>query len=227
MKKIAVCPALKNLPKSRKQRAALFHEELKKLYPAPRCALEYGGDPFRLLVMGRLSAQCKDSRVNEVAEVLFARFPTVGAIAAAPLEELEAICRPCGVFRVKAKNIQDASRILLAEYGGKVPAEREKLMALPGVGEKICNLLLGDVFGDPQIVADTHCIRISNRLCLAETENPSGVVKALEKVIPKEERSDFCHRVVDFGRDVCSAPRANCAACPLFPKGCGSHPEEL
>ncbi len=213
-----LCPAQKSLPRARKSRAALVAEELEALYPAAECALSFEGDPFRLLIMARLSAQCTDKRVNQVSEHLFAAFPDVYAMAKAPLSEIEAHIRSCGLYQMKAKNILECSQILVEQYDGKVPADKKALLSLPGVGEKIANLMLGDVFGDPHIVADTHCIRIANRLGLAASENPSQVVKSLEAIVPKAEQSSFCHRIVWFGREICRAQSPRCADCPLCGK---------
>lgn len=213
-----VCTAKKDLPRSPRRRAEAVNEAFVRQYPDAECMLDYGSDPFRLLVMARLSAQCTDKRVNEVAPVLFAAFPDAASMAAAPLEKIEEIVRPCGLYRTKAKSIRDASRVLIERYGGRVPSGKEELLALPGVGEKIANLMLGDVFGDPQVVADTHCIRIAGRLGLATSSDPSRTVRELEAVLPKEIRSDFCHRIVDFGREFCRAQSPRCESCPLRKK---------
>ncbi len=209
------CPALSLLPKRKKERARVIGEKLKELYPDAVCALEFMGDPFRLLVMARLSAQCTDKRVNEVSRPLFEAFPDIKAFAEADIGELEEAVRPCGLYRTKAAQIKEMSRVLTEQYGGRVPETKEELMALPGVGEKIANLMLGDVFGDPQIVADTHCIRLAGRFHLTESTLPSRVVKDLEKLVPKEERADFCHRIILLGREYCKAPSPRCGACPF------------
>ena len=203
--------------KEKKLRAAAVVEALKKIYPVPVCALESGGDPWRLLVMGRLSAQCTDARVNIVCRDLFARFPDAAAMAAADLAEVEEIIRPCGLFHTKAQNIIDASRMLLVEYGGEMPHEMDKLLRFPGVGRKIANLLRGDLFGLPAIVADTHCIRICGRLGFyPETvKEPLKVERILTPLIDESEQSDFCHRIVQFGRDICMARGPRCGECPL------------
>jgi endonuclease-3 len=148
----------------KKARLAKIVERLKEIYPSAECALEYGGDAWKLLVMARLSAQCTDARVNIVSRKLFSTFPTAEAMAAAELSEIEEIIKPCGLYKMKAKNIRDSSEALISEYGGKLPADMDELLKLPGVGRKIANLLLGDVFKLPAIVCDTHCIRISGRL---------------------------------------------------------------
>lgn len=201
--------------KEKKARAAYVVAELEKIYPDAACALESGGDPWRLLVMGRLSAQCTDARVNTVCRELFAHFPDAAAMAAAPLEEIEKLVYSCGVYKVKAKNIRDFSAIITEKYGGRVPDSMEELLTLPGVGRKIANLILGDVYGKPAIVADTHCIRISNRLGLCDSKVPEKVERTLSALVAPEKQSDFCHRLVQFGRDTCDARKPKCEACPF------------
>ena len=203
-----------------KQKRARMKEivaALKEVYPVATCALEADGDPFKLLVMGRLSAQCTDARVNVVCRELFARYPDAKAMAEAELSDVERIVRPCGLYRTKAQNIVDASRLLLTQYGGVLPSEMEELLKFPGVGRKIANLLRGDVFGLPAIVADTHCIRICGRLGMYPTalKDPVRVERVLVGVVEPAEQSDFCHRIVQFGRDVCTARSPRCEACPL------------
>ena len=211
----AFCPRLSLFSVKKGERAAEINRILKLLYPHAECALNFRGDPFRLLVMARLSAQCTDQRVNEVSEKLFVLFPDVYAFAEADLSRLEEAVRPCGLFRTKAHQIREMSRVLLSEHGGKVPAEKDALLKLPGVGEKIANLMMGDVFGDPQIVADTHCIRLAARFRLTDSQNPRIVTRDLEKIIPKEDQSDFCHRIILLGREYCKAQRPLCDRCPL------------
>lgn len=201
--------------KEKKARAAYVVAELEKIYPDAACALESGGDPWRLLVMGRLSAQCTDARVNTVCRELFAHFPDAAAMAAAPLEEIEKLVYSCGVYKVKAKNIRDFSAIITEKYGGRVPDSMEELLTLPGVGRKIANLILGDVYGKPAIVADTHCIRISNRLGLCDSKVSEKVERTLSALVAPEKQSDFCHRLVQFGRDTCDARKPKCEACPF------------
>ena len=201
--------------KEKKARAAYVVAELEKIYPDAACALESGGDPWRLLVMGRLSAQCTDARVNTVCRELFAHFPDAAAMAAAPLEEIEKLVYSCGVYKVKAKNIRDFSAIITEKYGGRVPDSMEELLTLPGVGRKIANLILGYVYGKPAIVADTHCIRISNRLGLCDSKVPEKVERTLSALVAPEKQSDFCHRLVQFGRDTCDARKPKCEACPF------------
>ena len=190
---------------------------LEEIYPDATCALEYGGEPWRLLVMARLSAQCTDARVNIVCRELFAEYPTVEALANAPLERIQEIVRPCGLFRTKAESIKAACIILVEQYGGRVPDTMEELLALPGVGRKIANLLLGDIYGKPGVVADTHCIRICGRFGMypIALKDPHKVETVLSELIEPVKQSDFCHRIVQFGRDVCSARAPKCGECPI------------
>lgn len=209
------CPAQCKLSSGKKERAQQIHTILKGLYPEAACALEFQGDPFRLLVMARLSAQCTDQRVNMVSVPLFGAYPDVFHMADAPIETLENLVRPCGLFHTKAKQILEMSKILVERYGGRVPDTKEELLSLPGVGEKIANLMLGDVFGDPHIVADTHCIRLAGRFGLTQNTDPGKVTRDLEKIVPKEEQSDFCHRIILLGREYCKAQNPLCAQCPF------------
>jgi endonuclease-3 len=206
--------------KKKKERAKIAVEGLKVLYPDAACALEYGGDPWRLLVMGRLSAQCTDARVNIVCRDLFREYPDVYAMAGAEYESVEKLVFSCGVYKVKAANIVDFSKIIVEKFGGNVPDNMDDLLTLPGVGRKIANLILGDIYHKPAIVADTHCIRISNRWELCESTDPKKVEFALAKIIPGEEQSDFCHRLVLFGRDICPARSPKCGECPFREFGC-------
>jgi len=203
--------------KEKSARLAEAARRLLSLYPEAECALEYGGDPWRLLVMGRLSAQCTDARVNITSRELFASFPTPEAMAEADIAEIERIVKPCGLYRMKAKNIKEASALLVSRYGGKLPDEIDELLTFPGVGRKIANLLVGDVYGKPCIVCDTHCIRICGRLgAYPESEkNPDKVEKILRSLMDVKEGSDFCHRIVLFGREICSARSPLCSSCPL------------
>lgn len=214
MKKF-LCPALDTFPKTKKERALTLCRRLETYYPDAVCALEFEGDPFRLLVMARLSAQCTDKRVNEVSKPLFKKYPDVFSFARADRAELEELIRPCGLFRSKADQILKTSKILVEKHGGEVPQDKEGLMALPGVGEKIANLMLGDAFGDPHIVADTHCIRLAGRFRLSDSENPAKVTKDLEKLILKAEQADFCHRLITLGREFCKAQGPRCEQCPM------------
>ena len=181
------------------------------------CALEYEGDPWRLAVMARLSAQCTDARVNIVCRELFAKFPTAGAMASGELAEIEDIVRPCGLFRTKAKNIKEMSEIIVSRFSGEVPSDMDELLSLPCVGRKIANLIRGDLYGLGGIVADTHCIRICGRLGFyPESEkDPTKVEKTLTPLVPTDEQTDLCHRLVWFGRETCTARSPKCDACIL------------
>lgn len=203
--------------KEKKERLAQIVARLKEIYPSAECALEYGGDAWRLLVMGRLSAQCTDKRVNIVSRELFSRFPTAESMANANISEIEEIIKPCGLYKMKAKNLKDASKMLIDDFGGALPSEMAELLKLPGVGRKIANLLIGDVFGLPAIVCDTHCIRIAGRLGMypEKEKNPDKVEKILRSLIDLNEGSDFCHRIVIFGREICTARSPLCDRCPL------------
>lgn len=200
-----------------KQLGRLAAEELEKLYPDAVCSLEHEGDAWKLLIMARLSAQCTDARVNIVSKELFKKYPSLDAVANANLTDLEEAVRPCGLYKTKAKSIKETAEILVRDYGGEVPQTMDELLTLPGVGRKIANLMLGDVFGQPNIVTDTHCIRICGRLGFyPESEkNPAKIEKILAQCIEKEIQSDFCHRIVYFGRDICTARSPKCGECPM------------
>ena len=201
----------------KKRRIALIVERLKEIYPEAECALHYEGDPWKLLVMGRLSAQCTDARVNIVCEELFKIFPTALDMANGDIEEIERIVKPCGLYRMKADNIKAASQMLITDFGGQLPDSMEELLRFPGVGRKIANLLLGDVFGKEAIVCDTHCIRICGRLGMypEKEKDPTKIEKILRELIDLKEGSDFCHRIVLFGRETCTARSPMCDNCPL------------
>lgn len=203
--------------RAKRERMSLIVSALKEYYPQAECALKYGGDPWRLLVMARLSAQCTDARVNEVSEELFAKFPTACDMAEGDIAEIERIIRPCGLYRMKASNIKDASIALLERYDGKIPADMDELLTLPGVGRKIANLLLGDIFGADAIVCDTHCIRICGRLGMysEKLKDPTKIEMILRDIMDVSEGSDFCHRIVMLGREVCTARSPRCESCPL------------
>lgn len=196
--------------------AAFVDDTLAKMYPGAECALEYGNDAWRLLVMGRLSAQCTDARVNIVCRELFEKYPTVYDMAHADVKDVEKMVYSCGVYKVKAANIVDFSKMICEEYGGVVPDEMDELLRLPGVGRKIANLILGDVYKKPAVVADTHCIRISNRLALADSKTPERVEAALREVLEPTRSNDFCHRLVTFGREMCTARSPRCGECPFY-----------
>ena len=189
---------------------------LKERYPDAVCALGYAKD-YQLMIAVRLSAQCTDARVNLVTPALFERFPTLESFAEATPEEVEPYVRSCGFYKHKARDIVLACRMLRDEYGGKVPDTMQELLCIPGVGRKTANLLLGDLYGQPAVVCDTHCIRIANRLGLAHGKEPEKVEQQLRAILPPEESSDFCHRIVLFGRDTCTARNPACGDCPLRP----------
>ena len=188
---------------------------LEEKYPQSLCALHYRKD-YELMIAVRLSAQCTDARVNQVTPALFAAYPTLEAMAAAPIEDVENYVRSCGFYKHKARDIVLACQMLLRDYGGKVPGTMEELLKLPGVGRKTANLLLGDIYGVPgSVVCDTHCIRICGRLGLSQGKEPEKVEKQLRAILPPEKSSDFCHRIVLFGREICTARNPKCGQCPL------------
>ena len=199
---------------TKKERALAAIEKFKEYYPEGICSLDYA-DPLQLLIATRLSAQCTDARVNMVTQALFERFPTLDSFADAEVEEVEEYIRSCGLYKTKAKDIVAMCRMLRERYNGEIPDTLEELIKLPGVGRKTANLICGDIFGKPAVVADTHCIRISNRLGLCDSKDPLKVEKQLRAVLPEEESSAFCHRLVLFGRDICSARSPRCGDCSL------------
>ncbi len=200
----------------KKKLALEIIERLKKEYPDAECSLDYN-EAWKLLVSVRLAAQCTDARVNVVVEKLYEKFPDVNALAEADVDAIEEIVRPCGLGRSKARDISACMKILRDEYSGNVPDDFDALLKLPGVGRKIANLIMGDVFGKPAIVTDTHCIRLVNRMGLVDgIKDPKRVEMALWKLIPAEEGNDFCHRLVEHGRDVCTArTKPYCSRCCL------------
>ena len=199
----------------KKQTASEAVRRLKAEYPVAECTLDYR-DAWQLLFNARLAAQCTDKRVNEVAVGLYARFPTLEDFASADVAELEEYIRPTGFFRVKSADLKNCAVLLLAEFGGIVPDNMDDLLRLPGVGRKVANLILGDVYHKPgAVVADTHCIRLSNRLGLCDTADPKKVELALRELLDPAESNDFCHRLVLHGRAVCQARSPRCAACSL------------
>lgn len=189
---------------------------LKKEYPDADCTLDYD-DAWKLLVSVRLAAQCTDARVNVVVQGLFKKYPSVAALADAEVEDIEAIVKPCGLGHSKARDISGCMKMLHEEYADRVPEDFDALLKLPGVGRKSANLIMGDVFGKPAIVTDTHCIRLTNRIGLVDNiREPKKVEMALWKIIPPEEGNDFCHRLVLHGRDVCTArTKPYCDRCCL------------
>ena len=188
---------------------------LKERYPDALCALHYKKD-YELMISVRLAAQCTDARVNLVTPALFADYPTLESLAEANISDIETYIHSCGFYRQKAKDIVLACQMLIRDYGSKVPGTMEELLKLPGVGRKTANLLLGDIFGTPgSVVCDTHCIRICGRLGLSTGTDPEKVETQLRAVLPPEESSDFCHRIVLFGREICTARSPKCDQCPL------------
>lgn len=200
----------------KKELALEIIKRLKEEYPASECTLDYN-EAWKLLVSVRLAAQCTDARVNVVVQDLYAKFPTVAALAEASVDEIEEIVKPCGLGKSKARDISACMKILHEKYHDEVPEDFDALLALPGVGRKSANLIMGDVFGKPAIVTDTHCIRLTNRMGLVDNiREPKKVEMALWKIIPPEEGSDFCHRLVDHGREICTArTKPYCEKCCL------------
>ena len=200
-----------------KKKARAVIDILKHRYPEALCALQYEKD-YELMIAVRLSAQCTDARVNLVTPALFAAYPTLESLANADIADIEGYIHSCGFYRQKAKDIVLACKMLIEEYDSKVPDTMEALLRLPGVGRKTANLLLGDLYAQPgSVVCDTHCIRICGRLGLSKGKEPEKVEKQLRAILPPEESSDFCHRIVLFGRDTCTARNPKCAECPLSP----------
>ena len=188
---------------------------LKSRYPDALCALHYGKD-YELMIAVRLSAQCTDARVNLVTPALFAAYPTLEAMASADIADVENYVRSCGFYKHKARDIVLGCQMLLSDFGGKVPGTMEELLRIPGIGRKTANLLLGDIHKKPgAIVCDTHCIRICGRLGLSKGKEPEKVERQLREILPPEESNDFCHRIVLFGREICTARKPKCEECPL------------
>lgn len=199
----------------RKALAAQTVAELKKSYPDAICSLTYK-NPIQLLIAVRLSAQCTDARVNKVTPVLFEKYPTLESLCEATAEDIGEIIKPCGLFNTKARDIRNLALMIRDEYGGTVPDSMEQLLRLPGVGRKTANLILGDVYGKPAIVADTHCIRISGRIGLTDgTKDPVKVERQLRECVEPSEGNNLCHRFVLFGRETCTARSPKCGKCPL------------
>ena len=199
---------------TKKERAANIVAALEKEYPLAECTLDYD-DAWKLLVSVRLAAQCTDARVNIVTQELFRVYPTPEALAAADVADIERLVHPCGLGPSKARDISGCMKMLVTQYGGRVPDEIDELLKLPGVGRKSANLILGDVYGLPAVVADTHCIRLSNRFGLCSSKDPRRVEDGLRALLDPNESNNFCHRLVLHGRAVCTAARPNCAECFL------------
>ena len=198
-----------------KEKVHAIIDILKAKYPDAPCALHYGKD-YELMIAVRLSAQCTDARVNLVTPALFAAYPTLEAMAAADIGDVENFVHSCGFYKHKSRDIVLGCQMLLRDYGGKVPDTMEALLRIPGVGRKTANLLLGDLYGKPgSVVCDTHCIRICGKLGLSQGTDPEKVERQLRAILPETESSDFCHRIVLFGREVCTARNPKCADCPL------------
>lgn len=201
------------MAKTKKQeRAYLAVEALKKEYPEAKCSLN-AETPFQLLVATRLSAQCTDARVNIVTPDLFKKFPDAKAFAEGEIEEIEELIKSCGLYKTKARDLKALGVVLWEQYGGELPQTLEELIKLPGIGRKTANLICGDVYGLPAVVADTHCIRISGRLGLTDSKDPKKTEMQLKKLLPKDESNDFCHRIVLHGRAVCDARKPKCEIC--------------
>ena len=203
--------------KQKKEKMKYIVSALKELYPEALCSLEYGGEGWKILIMGRLSAQCTDERVNIVCRQLFSEFPTAKSIADAPIERLEEIIKPCGLYKMKASSVKASMNRLLTEYGGVIPNSMDELLKFEGVGRKIANLLLGDLYGLPAIVADTHCMRICGRFGMYPEgqKDPVKTEKIMSELIEPSEQSDFCHRMVLFGREYCTSRSPKCDTCPI------------
>ena len=198
-----------------KEKVNAIIELLKQRYPNALCALHYDKD-YELMIAVRLSAQCTDARVNLVTPGLFAAYPTLEEMANADIAHVEELVHSCGFYKHKARDIVLGCQMLLSDYGGKVPGTMEELLKIPGVGRKTANLLLGDLYAVPgSVVCDTHCIRICGRLGLSHGKEPEKVEAQLRAILPPEESSDFCHRIVLFGRDCCTARNPDCGNCPL------------
>ncbi len=198
----------------KKELALLACEELQKIYPDVACSLNFT-KPYELMFAARLSAQCTDARVNIVTETLFKKYPTLKSFAEADLAELEQAVKPCGFYKMKAKSLKEMAIKLMSDFDGEIPQTMDELLTLPGIGRKTANLMMGDVWGKPAIVTDTHCIRITGRIGLTKNKEPAKVEKDLVKLIPPEISSHFCHQLVQFGRDICSARKPKCTECPL------------
>lgn len=200
---------------TKKEHALLAIERLEQLYPDALCSLEYT-IPHQLLIATRLAAQCTDARVNMVTPELFGRYPTIPDLAQADVDDIARIIHSCGFYKTKSQDIVNMCRMMMTDFGGKVPDNMDDLLKLPGIGRKTANLVLGDVFGKPAIVCDTHCIRITNLLGLTTSKDPAKVEQQLRPLLPPDKSNDFCHRLVIFGREVCIARRPRCGSCTLY-----------
>ena len=199
---------------TKKQRALAIIAALKEKYPEAQCAL-HSEEPWQLLIAVRLSAQCTDKRVNMVTPALFAAFPTIEAMADADEAAIGALIQSCGLYQTKARDIKAMCRMILDRFDGKVPDTIDDLVTLPGVGRKTANLIVGDVYGKPAVVVDTHFIRLSNRMGLTTSSDPAVIEREMRALLPPEESNDFCHRIVTFGRERCPARKPQCDACEV------------
>lgn len=199
---------------TKREKAAIICGRLEEKYPDALCSLTYTR-PHELMIAGRLSAQCTDARVNIVTKELFSRYRSISDFAEADIKDIEEIIKPCGLYKTKARSIVEMCRRIMDVYGGEIPSEIDELITLPGIGRKTANLIMGDVFHKPAVVTDTHCIRICGRLGLAKSSEPVKVEEELRKILPPEKSSDFCHRLVLFGREICKARGEKCEECPL------------
>lgn len=199
---------------TKKEKVVIICGRLEEKYPDAICSLTYA-KPHELMIAGRLSAQCTDARVNIVTKELFEKYRSIDDFARADVNDIEEIVKPCGLYKTKAKSIVEMCRRIRDVYGGEIPSTIEELTTLPGIGRKTANLIMGDVFHKPAVVTDTHCIRICGRLGLVKSLEPVKVEEELRKILPPEKSSDFCHRLVLFGREVCKARGAKCSDCPL------------
>ncbi len=200
--------------KDMKKKAERICVLLEEYYPEARCSLTYK-EPHELMIAGRLSAQCTDARVNIVTKELFEKYRSIEDFAKADIHDIERIIMPCGLYKTKALSIITMCRQIMEDFGGEIPDTIEQLTQLSGIGRKTANLIMGDVFHKPAVVTDTHCIRICGRLGLVDSKEPAKVERQLREILPPEKSSDFCHRLVNFGREVCTARKAHCENCPL------------
>ena len=211
---------------TKKERVSIIISALEDTYQDAKCSLEYS-KPYELLIAGRLSAQCTDARVNIVTKELFRQFPTIQAFANADVLDVERTIKSCGLYKTKAKSIVEMAGQLLQKFNGELPHTIEELTTLSGIGRKTANLIMGDVFGKPAIVTDTHCIRICGRLGLTKSFEPKVVEENLKKIIPPEVSTKFCHQIVQFGRDYCRARKPLCDNCPVRAKFLSETGEDL
>lgn len=201
------------------QKAQRICDELEGLYPNAACSLDYK-KPHELMIAARLSAQCTDARVNTVTKELFAKYRSIEDFAGADVCDIERIIKPCGMYRTKAMSVVQMCQRLTEDFGGEIPSTLEQLTSLPGIGRKTANLIMGDVFHKPAVVTDTHCIRISRRLGLTTSDDPKKTEAELRQLLAPERSSDFCHRLVLFGRDICRARKPECGRCPFAKELC-------